>query len=174
MNSKRNTIVSNLQKCLVEDNGWLKKLAADCFSVHLAIFREPYLTFIMEGKKTIETRFAKRPCPPFNRVSKGDVVLMKQAGGKIIGMCEVEKVWFYRLDPDALAFIKDQFGKLICPVDGSFWSERESKSVATLMLVKNVTPISGVHIEKRDRRGWVTFKQSENNYYSNNETCICL
>jgi hypothetical protein len=84
-------------------------------------------------------------------------VLLKHAGGEIVGICEVEKVWFYHLDADAFAFIKDRFGDLICPADGSFWSNREGKSVATLMLVKNVIPISGVNIEKRDRRGWVTF-----------------
>jgi len=158
MNSKRQTIVATLQKRLMDDSAWLKKLSAGCFSLHLAIFREPYLTFIMEGKKKIETRFAKRPCPPFGRVSDGDVVLLKHAGGDIVGICEVEKVWFYHLNPDALASIKARFGELICPVDGSFWSERASKLVATLMLVKNVMPITGLHIEKRDRRGWVTFE----------------
>jgi ASCH domain len=157
MNSKRHTIVSNLQKQLGDDSAWLKKLSSDCFALHLAIFKEPYLTFIMEGKKKIETRFSKRPCPPFGRVSNGDVVLLKHSGGEIVGICEVEKVWFYHLDPKAFEFIKDHFGELICPADGSFWSERESKSVATLMLVKNVMPLSGVYIEKRDRRGWVTF-----------------
>jgi hypothetical protein len=113
----------------------------------------------MEGKKKIETRFAKRPCAPFRQVSDGDVVLLKRAGGDVVGVCEVEKVWFYNLDPEAFAFIKDRFGKLICPADGSFWTERKDKAVATLMLIKNVIPVSGVKIEKRDRRGWVTFQE---------------
>jgi|ERR1017187_6541194 ASC-1-like (ASCH) protein len=161
MNSKRHTIISVLQRQLGHDDGWLKKLSSNHFSLHLAIFREPYLTFIMEGKKTIETRFAKRPCPPFERVSDGDVVLLKEAGGEVSGICEVEKVWFYHLDPKAFAFIKNRFGKLICAVDSSFWTERECKTVATLMLIKNVIPISGVHIEKRDRRGWVVLQPKE-------------
>jgi hypothetical protein len=110
----------------------------------------------MEGRKKVETRFAKRPCPPFERVADGDVVLLKRAGGQIVGICEVEKVWFYRLDPSALAEIKRRFGDLICPVDGSFWKERQTKSVATLMLVKNVASVDGVRIDKKDRRGWVT------------------
>jgi hypothetical protein len=157
MISNRNKVLASLRKSLIKNNRWSRKLSSNGFSLHLAIFREPYLTFIMEGKKRIETRFAKRPCPPFERVSDGDVLLLKLAGGEIIGICEVEKVWFYHLDPNALAFIKDNFGELICPVDGSFWKERAGKSVATLMLVKNVLPISGVEIKKRDRRGWVTF-----------------
>jgi ASC-1-like (ASCH) protein len=125
----------------------------------MAIFREPYLSFIMEGKKKVETRFAKRACPPFGRVADGDVVLLKKAGGAIIGICEVEKVWFYHLDPKSFASIKERFGELICPENASFWIERKTKAVATLMLVKNVFPVKGLTIEKRDRRGWVVFEE---------------
>jgi hypothetical protein len=158
MNSKRKTIISNLKRSLVNNSLWHKKLLSESYELHLAIFQEPYLTFIMEGKKKIETRFAKRACPPFRRVSDGDVVLLKHSGGEIVGICEIEKVWFYNLDPEAFSFIKDRFGEMICPADGSFWTDREDKRVATLMKVKNVNELSGVHIEKRDRRGWVTFK----------------
>lgn len=159
MNCKRDSILLALQKQIESSERWRKKLSGDNFALHLAIFREPYLRYIMEGKKKIETRFAKRPCPPFEGVSGGDVVLLKPVGGDVIGICEVEQVWFYRLDPQAFAIIKDRFGELICPADGSFWTERESKSVATLMLVRNVMAINGLKIEKRDRRGWVTFHQ---------------
>lgn len=157
MKSKRETILSTLQKRVESSDTWRKKLSKDDFALHLAIFREPYLTFIMEGKKKIETRFAKRPCPPFEKVSDGDVVLLKPVGRDVVGVCEIEKVWFYHLDPGAFAFIKDRFGELICPADGSFWTERESKNVATLMLIKNVFPLLDMHIEKRDRRGWVIY-----------------
>ena len=157
MKSKRETILSTLLKRVERNESWRRKLSKDDFALHLAIFREPYLTFIMEGKKKIETRFAKRPCPPFERVSNGDVVLLKHAGGDVVGVCEIEKVWFYHLDPKAFAFIKDRFGEMICPADGSFWTERETKNVATLMLVKNVVPVNDIRIEKRDRRGWVTY-----------------
>lgn len=128
-------------------------------TVHLAILREPYLTFIMEGRKTIETRFAKRACPPYRSVSDGDVVLLKRAAGEIVGVCTVEKVWYYRLSPDSLDSIRERFGTAICPADGTFWEERKQASVATLMLVGNVAEIDEVRVEKRDRRGWVVFKE---------------
>src|SRR5690348_3798482 len=114
MKSKKESIVSRLRKCLVGESAWLRKLSSNRFTLHLAIFQEPYLTFIMDGRKKIETRFAKRPCPPFQRVSTGDVVLLKESGGDIVGLCEVEEVWFYNLDPDAFKFIKHNFGELIC------------------------------------------------------------
>ena len=161
MNCKREKIISTLRKFLQQDRIWAGKLATETcerFTLHLAIFREPYLSFIMEGKKKVETRFATRRCPPFEGVADGDVLLLKKAGGEIVGICEVEKVWFYHLDPNSLEFIKNRFGHLICPVDGSFWVDRESKSVATLMLIKNVVQVEGLRIEKRDRRGWVTIQ----------------
>jgi hypothetical protein len=164
MISKRQSIISVLEKSLADHTAWLGKITSESFTLHLAIFQEPYLTFIMEGKKKIETRFAKRPCPPFNRVSDGDVVLLKHSGGDIVGICEIEKVWFYHLDPEAFEFIKDRFGELICPANGSFWKERKDKAVATLMQVKNVIPADGVRIEKRDRRGWVTFEAEREQY----------
>jgi hypothetical protein len=123
--------------------------------------REPYLRFILEGKKTIETRFAKRPCPPFERVRKHDVIMLKRTPGDVVGIYVVEAVWFYRLDPKSLAFIKAKFGPAICPADPSFWKERKDASVATLILIDKVTPVEPFKIEKRDRRGWVVFNGAE-------------
>jgi hypothetical protein len=107
----------------------------------------------------VETRFAKRPCPPYEKVSYGDVLLLKRAGGEITGICEVERVWFYRLVPGSLEIIKEQFGEAICPQNGQFWTDRAEKSVATLMRIKNVSKVTGIRIEKKDRRGWVVFQE---------------
>jgi hypothetical protein len=163
MNCNRHSLLSSLRKSLKHHEAWSEKLAAGNggqFGLHLAILREPYLSFIMEGRKKVETRFAKRPCPPYERVTDGDVVLLKEVGGEVVGVCEVEKVWFYKLNPGSLALIKERFANLICPADGNFWTEREEKTVATLMLLKNVVQIDRFRVEKRDRRGWVTFEDS--------------
>lgn len=157
-------IIKGLRHQLSSNPYWNEKLATGNtipFTIHLAIFREPYLKFVMDGKKTVETRFARRACPPYRCVNDGDVVLLKRAAGNIIGVCTVEKVWYYQLDPTILSFIKSKFGHAICPVDSSFWVERQEAVVATLMLVSNVIPIENISIEKRDRRGWVVFKNSK-------------
>jgi hypothetical protein len=164
MDSKRESLLSSLRQALKNNPFWAGKLARGCtadFTLHLAVLREPYLGFILEGKKTVETRFAKRPCPPFNRVSKGDVILLKRTPGDVLGVCIVEEAWFYRLDPKSLAFIKSKFGKAICPADSSFWEERKEASVATLILIGKITAIEPMKIEKRDRRGWVVFNGAE-------------
>lgn len=126
-------------------------------NIHLAVCREPYLKFMMEGRKTVETRFAKRCCAPFERVADGDIVLLKRSAGKVVGVCIVKKVWFYKLDHGSLDSIRQLFGPAICAADETFWEDRKSAAVATLMLIEHVTPIQDVNIVKRDRRGWVVF-----------------
>jgi len=160
MGFKREHLIGNLRQRLKKDAFWAEKLApsqTECFTLHLAVLREPYLQFILEGKKTIETRFAKRQCPPFERVGKGDVVMLKRTPGNVVGVCIVEAAWFYRLDSKSLALIKSRFGQAICAADPSFWNERKEASVATLMLINNITPVEPFKIDKRDRRGWVVF-----------------
>ncbi len=164
MDSEKHSILSDLRAALTRDGFWSHQLSTqnqNSFTLHLAVLREPYLTFIMQGKKTVETRFAKRPCPPYQRISKGDIVLLKQSSGRIVGICLVEEVWFYRLSVESLGIIKEMFGSAICPAEESFWDDRKQAAVATLLLVNRVTPVDNVQVKKRDRRSWVVFKDSD-------------
>ncbi len=164
MDCKRDDLLGTLRQALKSNPFWAEKLMnenAKNFTLHLAVLREPYLRFILDGKKTIETRFAKRPCAPFERVEKGDVVMLKRTPGDVVGVCVVDNAWFYRLDAKSLGFIKSKFGPAICPADSSFWEERKEASVATLIFIDKVTPIKPFKIKKRDRRGWVVFHKAE-------------
>jgi len=157
-------LVAKLRGLLSDDRFWVNALSprnSNNFSLHLAIFREPYLKYILEGRKTVETRFAKRACPPFDRVADGDVLVLKRAGGPVLALCVVEKVWFYRLEAGSLNQIEQKFGKAICPAGDSFWKDRKDAAYATLMLIGHVTPVDNIEIKKRDRRGWVTFKNPQ-------------
>lgn len=164
MDCKRDHLVGKLRAALGHSPFWAKKLApiaASEFTLHLAVLREPYLRFILEGRKTIETRFAKRPCPPFERVGKGDVILLKRSPGSVVGVCVVEAVWFYRLTSASLALIKSKFGPAICAASSDFWVEREESTVATLMLIGHVAQVAPFRVKKRDRRGWVVINRVE-------------
>ena len=161
---KHRTLLAHIRKAVGRDVFWNRVLASanrGRFTLHLAIFREPYLTFVMEGRKTVETRFAKRRCPPFGRVAKGDVVILKRAGGDVTGICRVERAWFYEIDPESLGAIREKFGSAICAVDESFWKERDQAVVATILVITNVMPIGKIAIGKRDRRGWVVFESGK-------------
>jgi hypothetical protein len=150
--------VAHLAGILSGDAIWTQRMQ-DANRIHLAIFQEPYLTFIYDGKKTIETRFARRSCPPFRCVSVGDVVLLKSIGRGISGICTVDQVWFFDLDESAFRYIRERFTTAICPTDESFWSERQHARCATLILVGNVTRVPEFEVAKRDRRGWVVLHE---------------
>jgi hypothetical protein len=124
--------------------------------LHLAIFVEPYLTYILDGKKTVESRFSVVRCPPYERVRPGDFILLKKAGGPVNGLCRAEAAWFYRVDRKTLRDIRKKFAEQICPAGARFWSDREGALFATLISLTDVKRLQEFRISKRDRRGWVT------------------
>lgn len=129
------------------------------YGIHLAIFVEPYLQYVLDGKKTVESRFSINHCAPHNRVFSGDVLLLKKSGGPIVGMCEVSNVWFYNLDKNSWSEIRREFTQALCAQDPEFWSKRKLASFATLMKIKKPVKTKPVYLDKRDRRGWVVLKQ---------------
>ncbi|NVM29292.1 MAG: ASCH domain-containing protein [Candidatus Helarchaeota archaeon] len=131
------------------------------FLIHLAIFVEPYLKYILEGKKTVESRFSVNRIAPYKKVHRGDIVLLKRSGGPIVGLCMITDVWFYRLDPKTWLNIKKEFSQYLCVQDPSFWSARENASYATLMKLGHIIRIEPTIYKKRDRRGWVVLNSRE-------------
>ena len=129
--------------------------------LHLAIFVEPYLTFILDGKKTVESRFSCVRCAPFDKVRANDLILLKRSGGAVAGICRVEAAWFYKINRDVLTEIRHNFAAQICPAESGFWSERAASSYATLISLVDVVRVPEFRIKKRDRRGWVTIASQD-------------
>ena len=130
-------------------------------SVHLAILVEPFLRYILEGFKTVESRFAVSRRAPYKQVASGDIVILKRAGGPITGLCEVSEAWFYDLDPSTWTDIRQEYSEALCAEDPSFWELRKGASYATLMRIRHVSRINSVPCAKRDRRGWVVLRSKE-------------
>ena len=157
--------LAHLKKLFSANSSWENYLKTNASEhgqprLHLAVCIEPYLSFMLDGKKTVESRFSSVRCSPFHKVSKGDVILLKKAGGPVVGLCRVEAAWFYELDPDTFNDIRRDFSQAICPAGPDFWRSRERASFATLLSISDVERIVPFSVEKRDRRGWVTFDVS--------------
>jgi len=125
------------------------------FSLHLGVFNQPYLDFVLCGRKTVESRFSAVRCAPYDRVTKGDVLIVKAASGPVVGLCLIEHVWSYRLDAASWKFVRRSFTQQLCAEDPEFWSSRTHANFATLMRITRPTAVDGIACEKRDRRGWV-------------------
>ena len=78
-------LIGELKNSIQENGFWrgyLASLSASSstpFSIHLAILLEPYLKFILEGSKTVESRFSRHRIAPYGVVESG-------------GCCSVERV----------------------------------------------------------------------------------
>ncbi len=61
---------------------------------HLAIMHKSVIEAVLNGHKTVETRFSQHKIVPFGEVGIGDVVYMKPPGEDILGQFRVGKVIF--------------------------------------------------------------------------------
>lgn len=159
--SPRHSLERRLQHAVRGDPFWddyLPRTTAPSGSpvgLHLAVFVEPYLQYLLDGRKTVESRFSVHRIAPYQSAEIGDVILLKRTGGPIVGLCRVISVWFYRLDPSTWASIRGTFTEALCAQDPNFWQQRASASFASLMRVSDVRTIEPIYYPKRDRRGWV-------------------
>jgi hypothetical protein len=128
--------------------------------IHLAVFVEPYLTYILEGKKTVESRFSITRQPPFGQVRAGDILVLKKTGGPVCGLCRVANVWCYRLDPRTWPEI-ERFSAALCMDGSDFWKKKKGASFATLMQVEDVRSLQEFKISKEDPRSWVVVRRSD-------------
>jgi len=159
-------LISELQASVKGDAFWedyLAQLTSERpapFSIHLAVMVEPYLSYVLQGRKSVESRFSMRRSTPYGRVKTGDVILLKHSGGPIVGVCYVTDTWFYELDPQSWTEVREVFTEALCAQDPSFWQDRQSASFASLMRVQRVRPLKPIKYSKQDRRGWVVLQAS--------------
>jgi hypothetical protein len=160
-------LLAQVRMSLVGDGFWEKYLQSHTsehplpFAIHLAIFVEPYLRYVLEGRKTVESRFSMRRSAPFERVRRGDILLLKRSGGPLMGITYVADAWFYRLDPQSWNEIRTEYTKALCAQDPSFWHDRKSASFASLMRLEHVRALMPIKYQKSDRRGWVVLQAPE-------------
>lgn len=153
-------IMSELRERLFDDQEWIRLLDGctspnGSYRLHLAVFIEPYLQYIVEGLKTVESRFSVNFVSPHGRVDRDDVILLKRSSGPVVAVCRVSSSWTYALDAGSLREIRKKFLAQLCVADPNFWKARAKARYATLILISNVKPIRPLHVSKADRRGWV-------------------
>lgn len=133
----------------------LERVEQGSAHIHLAIFHEPFLSLLLAGKKTVESRFSVNRVAPFGVVARDDLVLLKRSTGPVVGIALAGDPGFYQLDPDSWATIRRRFARAICAPDDAFWAARVRARYATLIPIKATLALAPFPIIKRDRRGWV-------------------
>lgn len=166
-------LINSIIKALRDDSEWdfiIEKLLTDITTgVHLAILNEPFLSLIYENGKQWESRFSINKISPFEKIRKGDIVILKESGGNVTGLFIAGNVLFYNsLNRNKLSDIKVAFGtKLGTEHDKDFWIKRERANYATLIEIEKLKKIEPFKIDKKSRNGWVIIRPGILNSFFN-------
>lgn len=149
--------------------GWQSDLLRDLASqwtppprvgVHLAILVEPYLGRIMDGTKTIESRWSMNRGVPFRTVWGGDAILFKRSGGPIVGFgvaCFSQSITLR--DRAHVSEVIEEAGAAL-GVGPDFFAAVADKKFVTLVQLEHVAPLDGSSIRcgKTGQAGWVVLR----------------
>jgi hypothetical protein len=124
--------------------------------IHLAIMTEPFLTYLLSGQKTIESRFSINRVTPYNKVRNGDIIFIKS--GLVVGLYVVENVAFYDLGAGDIETIRQKYNDKIY-ADNAFWQRKHNAGFATLINISNVTQFPAFKVPAHGRHGWVVLRE---------------
>lgn len=143
-------IIKNLKQQLPNEK--LTKIKKH--NIHLGVFTEPYLTYMLEGKKTIESRFSKNKILPYNQISKEDIVIVKKSSGDVMAYFTIKELLFLDLSEVYIDEIKSKYNSQLC-VNESFWKMKKNSNYATLIFIDKVVKLKPFHIDKRGMQTWI-------------------
>lgn len=123
-------------------------------NIHLGIFTEPYLTYMLNGQKTIESRFSKNKIAPYEKITKNDIVLVKKSGGNIVAYFTIKEVLFFDLQDYAIENIKAKYNKELC-VEDTFWENKKDSHYATLIKIDKLVKLKPFSINKKGMQTWI-------------------
>jgi hypothetical protein len=149
---------SHLTATLTGDPAWdlaLSRLARGEAGLHLAVLVEPFCSWLLDGTKTIESRFSRVRCAPYGALAQGDIVVVKKTGGPVTGAFQAGTVRSYQLTAARVAELRERYAAQICARDDRFWADRAGRAYATLADVTHVRLLPAWAFPKKDRRGWV-------------------
>ncbi len=131
-------------------------------NAHLVILRQGYLEAILEGRKTIESRFTMNRRAYWGRILYGDRLFIKQSSGPVCATAKVTKVHYYEdLTAEKVERLKGQYNRQILGED-DYWQSKSSCRYGVLVWLSEVKSIKPIWINKRDWRAWVVLSEKEN------------
>ena len=123
---------------------------------HLAILNKKdkdWLQLILEGKKTIESRWYKNRRTPWNNIHQGDIVYLKKSGEPVTAKGIVDKViQFEDLTEKMIKSIYDKYGEAIGRERQEFEKavkDSKNKRYCILIFLKKVCKVSPFNINKK-------------------------
>lgn len=148
-----NDIISNLEEQL--PTNVLNVIKSK--DIHLGVFNEPYLTYMLEDKKTIESRFSKKRIAPYNKISKDDIVIVKKSSSNVVAYFTIKDIIFYDLSITPISEIKAKYSQELC-VNDDFWELKKDSKYATLIFIDELIKLNPFPIKKKGMQTWIKLK----------------
>lgn len=135
------------------DNSLFEKIKSK--RLHLAIFSPVYLRYVLDGKKVIESRFSKNKIAPYDKISKDDVVVIKESSKDVVALFTIKEVLQFNTKKISVNTIKEKYNDKIL-ADDNFWNAKEKTSnYATLIVIDKVIKLKPFKINKVGMQSWV-------------------
>lgn len=117
---------------------------------------------ILDGRKQIESRFARTKRYAFGRVLPDDKLFLKVSSGPVCATATVASVKnFENLTPRQITEIKQRYNRYIIGCE-EYWRSKMDCKFGFLVWLKDAQPIEPVRIHKKDWRAWVVLTEKEN------------
>jgi hypothetical protein len=164
----KDRLLQILENNLGDDESWAghlshSKTQTEQVAIHLAVFTEPVLSKLLNGEKTIESRFSINKVTPFGKVHKGDIIIVKKSGGPVVAVFIAGSVRKYQnLTVDQIFKFREQFSESLgMDSDDTFWSDKANAKYATFINVTRLKKVIPFSIEKKDRTAWAVIKEQD-------------
>ena len=130
-------------------------------AIHVAILREPYLSMLLSGQKTVESRLMKTRSVPFRRVRVGERVFVKLSGGPFRATTLVREVADYPdLTPPRVEELRQQWDPEVCG-GPEYWAAKSDVRYATMLRLERVEPLTvGPRYAVQSMRAWYVLDEA--------------
>lgn len=136
-------------------------------SRHLGVYSRDrgrdYISLMLSGNKTVDIKLYTKRIPPWQLISAGDIMYIKETSGPVVGRVLIPKVSYYEItNPEQTLGILLSIWREVgldseehaLNMYEKVWDRRY---VTVFHLAEPVTLQKPVSIEKRDRRVWVPY-----------------
>ena len=126
---------------------------------HLAILKKHWLEKILAGEKTIESRWYKQKRTPYQKISKGDHVYLKETGKPVTAQATVQEALFFdTLTEEKIREILTKYGKKI-GIGLDSVPRLLDRKYCILIMLKDIQQIQPFAINKQGygvQAAWIT------------------
>lgn len=124
---------------------------------HVAIVHPWVIDALLDGRKTIESRFSRDKRPPFGRLERGQWIYFRAIGGGYAARARVARVQcLENLTPSQITDLRAEHGRAIGG-DGAYWDSVRSARCVTLAHLERCEAVEqgpALDRQRGDRRAW--------------------